>query len=60
MGILTAILSFLTALFNNGGSLVKQVAALFRENPEVTKQKIDTANSDETKSREEGGRPKWN
>lgn len=60
MGILTAILGFLTALFNNGGSLLKQVAALFRENPVTTKQKIDEAAEAETRDRNNGGRPKWN
>lgn len=60
VAILTAILAFLTSLFNNGGSLLKQVVALFRENPVTTKQKIDQANEAETRERAQGGRPKWN
>lgn len=54
-----AILGFLTALFNNGGSLLKQVVSLFRGNPEVAKKKIEDSNEQETRDRDQGGRPKW-
>ena len=57
---LAAILGFLTALFNNGGNLIRQIAALFRENPEQAKQRVENENEKETREREQGGRPKWN
>lgn len=54
---LATILGFLTALFNNGGDLLKQVMKIFQGNPQSKKEQVDRESQSEESRRDAGGRP---